>query len=188
MYERRGTLTHISPTDISINRLTDFTDHILTTSVESDACHIAWVLGSVQQISYHYSSSPWLHVEPFLILLTLMFLSIHPSAAYSRLCCRCSSHLCMAVEELGFSRLQTGCHTNPSLRILSVFLFSTEFKADNSLHSFRPLTRKAINRIETDKNCAVYRRKNMIQVDNCQTLKKWICKKNATLLVLWAKS
>ncbi|XP_061213653.1 killer cell lectin-like receptor subfamily F member 1 isoform X1 [Neopsephotus bourkii] len=44
--------------------------------------------------------------------------------------------------------------------------------------------RKAINRIETDKNCAVYRRKNMIQVDNCQTLKKWICKKNATLLVL----
>ncbi|KAM9578320.1 killer cell lectin-like receptor subfamily F member 1 isoform 1-T1 [Guaruba guarouba] len=44
--------------------------------------------------------------------------------------------------------------------------------------------RKAINRIETDKNCAVYRRKNIIQVDNCQTLKKWICKKNATLLVL----
>ncbi|KAM6093152.1 killer cell lectin-like receptor subfamily F member 1 [Theristicus caerulescens] len=44
--------------------------------------------------------------------------------------------------------------------------------------------RKAINRIETDKNCAVYRRKNMIQADNCQTLKKWICKKNATLLVL----
>ncbi|KAM9276274.1 killer cell lectin-like receptor subfamily F member 1 [Cariama cristata] len=42
----------------------------------------------------------------------------------------------------------------------------------------------AINRIETDKNCAVYRRKNMIQADNCQTLKKWICKKNATLLVL----
>ncbi|XP_074967306.1 natural killer cells antigen CD94-like [Phalacrocorax aristotelis] len=41
-----------------------------------------------------------------------------------------------------------------------------------------------MNRIETDKNCAVYRRKNMIQVDNCQTLKKWICKKNATLLVL----
>ncbi|XP_069719281.1 killer cell lectin-like receptor subfamily F member 1 [Phaenicophaeus curvirostris] len=38
--------------------------------------------------------------------------------------------------------------------------------------------------IETDKNCAVYRRKNMIQADNCQTLKKWICKKNATLLVL----
>ncbi|XP_075022839.1 killer cell lectin-like receptor subfamily F member 1 [Calonectris borealis] len=44
--------------------------------------------------------------------------------------------------------------------------------------------RVAINRIETDKNCAVYRRKNMIQADNCQTLKKWICKKNATLLVL----
>ncbi|XP_054668886.1 killer cell lectin-like receptor subfamily F member 1 [Grus americana] len=41
-----------------------------------------------------------------------------------------------------------------------------------------------INRIETDKNCAVYRRKNMIQADNCQTLKKWICKKNATLLTL----
>ncbi|XP_028941350.1 killer cell lectin-like receptor subfamily F member 1 [Antrostomus carolinensis] len=40
------------------------------------------------------------------------------------------------------------------------------------------------NRIETDKNCAVYRRKNMIQADNCQTLKKWICKKNATLLML----
>ncbi|KAM6314377.1 killer cell lectin-like receptor subfamily F member 1 isoform 1-T2 [Podargus strigoides] len=44
--------------------------------------------------------------------------------------------------------------------------------------------RAAINRDETDKNCAVYRRKNMIQADNCQTLKKWICKKNATLLVL----
>nr|XP_009481795.1 PREDICTED: killer cell lectin-like receptor subfamily F member 1 [Pelecanus crispus] len=44
--------------------------------------------------------------------------------------------------------------------------------------------RIATNRIETDKNCAVYRRKNIIQVDNCQTLKKWICKKNATLLVL----
>ncbi|XP_052645330.1 killer cell lectin-like receptor subfamily F member 1 [Harpia harpyja] len=44
--------------------------------------------------------------------------------------------------------------------------------------------RIAINRIEHDKNCAVYRRKNMIQRDNCQTLKKWICKKNATLLVL----
>lgn len=26
----------------------------------------------------------------------------------------------------------------------------------------------------------------MIQADNCQTLKEWICKKNATLLVLWA--
>ncbi|XP_076184908.1 killer cell lectin-like receptor subfamily F member 1 [Aptenodytes patagonicus] len=44
--------------------------------------------------------------------------------------------------------------------------------------------RIAINRIGTGKNCAVYRRKNMIQADNCQTLKKWICKKNATLLVL----
>ncbi|XP_053912010.1 killer cell lectin-like receptor subfamily F member 1 [Cuculus canorus] len=41
-----------------------------------------------------------------------------------------------------------------------------------------------IDGIETRKNCAVYRRKNMIQADNCQTLKKWICKKNATLLVL----
>ncbi|KAM9640843.1 killer cell lectin-like receptor subfamily F member 1 isoform 1-T1 [Morphnus guianensis] len=44
--------------------------------------------------------------------------------------------------------------------------------------------RIAVSRIEHDKNCAVYRRKNMIQRDNCQTLKKWICKKNATLLVL----
>ncbi|XP_059671892.1 killer cell lectin-like receptor subfamily F member 1 [Gavia stellata] len=44
--------------------------------------------------------------------------------------------------------------------------------------------RIAIKRRETDKNCAVYRRKNMIQADNCQTLKKWICKKNATSLVL----
>ncbi|XP_010074501.1 PREDICTED: killer cell lectin-like receptor subfamily F member 1, partial [Pterocles gutturalis] len=34
--------------------------------------------------------------------------------------------------------------------------------------------RIAINRMETDKNCAVYRRKNMIQADNCQTFKKWI--------------
>ncbi|KAM6321260.1 killer cell lectin-like receptor subfamily G member 1 [Aegotheles albertisi] len=39
-------------------------------------------------------------------------------------------------------------------------------------------------RTETDRNCAVYRRKNMIQADNCQTLKKWICKKKATLLAL----
>uniref|UniRef100_A0A8C5JTJ0 C-type lectin domain-containing protein n=1 Tax=Junco hyemalis TaxID=40217 RepID=A0A8C5JTJ0_JUNHY len=37
---------------------------------------------------------------------------------------------------------------------------------------------------EADKNCAVYRRKNLIQADNCQTLKEWICKKDATLLVL----
>ncbi|XP_068810404.1 killer cell lectin-like receptor subfamily F member 1 [Struthio camelus] len=44
--------------------------------------------------------------------------------------------------------------------------------------------RIVLNRIEADKNCAVYRRKNMIQTDNCQTLKKWICKKNATLLAL----
>ncbi|XP_074757328.1 natural killer cells antigen CD94-like [Athene noctua] len=44
--------------------------------------------------------------------------------------------------------------------------------------------RVTINRIESDKNCAVYRRKNIFQADNCQTLKKWICKKNATLLVL----
>ncbi|KAM6095321.1 killer cell lectin-like receptor subfamily F member 1 [Chlamydotis macqueenii] len=43
---------------------------------------------------------------------------------------------------------------------------------------------KAINNMETDKNCAVYRRKNIFQADNCQTLKKWICKKKATLLVL----
>uniref|UniRef100_A0A8C3K0B3 C-type lectin domain-containing protein n=1 Tax=Calidris pygmaea TaxID=425635 RepID=A0A8C3K0B3_9CHAR len=44
--------------------------------------------------------------------------------------------------------------------------------------------RIAEKRTETDKSCAVYRRKHMIQADNCQTLKKWICKKNATLLVL----
>nr|XP_025962081.1 killer cell lectin-like receptor subfamily F member 1 [Dromaius novaehollandiae] len=44
--------------------------------------------------------------------------------------------------------------------------------------------RIVLNRIEADKNCAVYRRKNMIQTDNCQTFKKWICKKNATLLAL----
>uniref|UniRef100_A0A8D2PA35 C-type lectin domain-containing protein n=1 Tax=Zosterops lateralis melanops TaxID=1220523 RepID=A0A8D2PA35_ZOSLA len=42
----------------------------------------------------------------------------------------------------------------------------------------------SLKSIEADKNCAVYRRKNMIQADNCQTLKEWICKKNATLLVL----
>ncbi|XP_035168388.1 killer cell lectin-like receptor subfamily F member 1 [Oxyura jamaicensis] len=45
-------------------------------------------------------------------------------------------------------------------------------------------SRIATNRIGTDENCAVYRKKNMIQTDNCQTLKKWICKKNATLLAL----
>ncbi|XP_059701981.1 killer cell lectin-like receptor subfamily F member 1 isoform X2 [Haemorhous mexicanus] len=44
--------------------------------------------------------------------------------------------------------------------------------------------RTALKSIEADKNCAVYRRKNLIQADNCQTLKEWICKKNATLLVL----
>ncbi|RLW01803.1 hypothetical protein DV515_00007644 [Chloebia gouldiae] len=42
--------------------------------------------------------------------------------------------------------------------------------------------RTALKSIEADKNCAVYRRKNVIQADNCQTLKEWICKKNATLL------
>ncbi|KAM7056311.1 natural killer cells antigen CD94-like isoform 1-T2 [Acridotheres tristis] len=45
-------------------------------------------------------------------------------------------------------------------------------------------SRTALKGIEADKNCAVYRRKNVIQADNCQTLKEWICKKNATLLVL----
>uniref|UniRef100_A0A8D2M2I3 C-type lectin domain-containing protein n=1 Tax=Zonotrichia albicollis TaxID=44394 RepID=A0A8D2M2I3_ZONAL len=44
--------------------------------------------------------------------------------------------------------------------------------------------RTAPKSTEADKNCAVYRRKNLIQTDNCQTLKEWICKKNATLLVL----
>ncbi|XP_039564095.1 killer cell lectin-like receptor subfamily F member 1 isoform X2 [Passer montanus] len=44
--------------------------------------------------------------------------------------------------------------------------------------------RTALKSIEADKNCAVYRRKNVIQADNCQTLKEWICKKNATLLLL----
>ncbi|XP_032914880.1 killer cell lectin-like receptor subfamily F member 1 isoform X2 [Catharus ustulatus] len=44
--------------------------------------------------------------------------------------------------------------------------------------------RTALKSIEAEKNCAVYRRKNVIQADNCQTLKEWICKKNATLLVL----
>uniref|UniRef100_A0A8B9S3Q0 C-type lectin domain-containing protein n=1 Tax=Apteryx owenii TaxID=8824 RepID=A0A8B9S3Q0_APTOW len=68
--------------------------------------------------------------------------------------------------------------------IYQQILSSTEFKADHSLGSFCSLIRIVLNRIEADKNCAVYRRKNMIQTDNCQTLKKWICKKNATLLVL----
>ncbi|KAL2309840.1 hypothetical protein Nmel_006070, partial [Mimus melanotis] len=45
-------------------------------------------------------------------------------------------------------------------------------------------SRTALKGIGADKNCAVYRRKNVIQADNCQTLKEWICKKNATLLVL----
>jgi len=90
----------------------------------------------------------------------------------------------MSVEELCFNGLLDGHHPKPSLRILPIFLSSTEFKADNSLHSFCSLSRIPINRMETDKSCAVYRRKNMIQADNCQTLKKYICKKNATLLVL----
>ncbi|XP_051628498.1 killer cell lectin-like receptor subfamily F member 1 [Manacus candei] len=51
-------------------------------------------------------------------------------------------------------------------------------------HGVKVNSRRALKRIETDKNCAVYRRKNVIQADNCQTLKKWICKKNATLLEL----
>ncbi|XP_059701990.1 killer cell lectin-like receptor subfamily F member 1 isoform X9 [Haemorhous mexicanus] len=51
-------------------------------------------------------------------------------------------------------------------------------------HRVKEKSRTALKSIEADKNCAVYRRKNLIQADNCQTLKEWICKKNATLLVL----
>ncbi|XP_056338409.1 killer cell lectin-like receptor subfamily F member 1 isoform X1 [Oenanthe melanoleuca] len=51
-------------------------------------------------------------------------------------------------------------------------------------HKVKKKSRTALKSIEADKNCAVYRRKNLIQADNCQTLKEWICKKNATLLVL----
>ncbi|XP_041906786.1 killer cell lectin-like receptor subfamily F member 1 isoform X1 [Corvus kubaryi] len=51
-------------------------------------------------------------------------------------------------------------------------------------HRVKENSRTALKGIEADKNCPVYRRKNVIQADNCQTLKKWICKKNATLLVL----
>ncbi|XP_066039872.1 killer cell lectin-like receptor subfamily F member 1 isoform X1 [Chamaea fasciata] len=51
-------------------------------------------------------------------------------------------------------------------------------------HRVKEKSRTAPKSIEADKNCAVYRRKNVIQADNCQTLKEWICKKNATLLVL----
>lgn len=41
-----------------------------TISVECDACHIAWVLGSVQRRGssppfHHYSSASWLHVQVF---------------------------------------------------------------------------------------------------------------------------
>lgn len=75
---------------------------------------------------------------------------------------------------------------SPSLRAPPGFLSSAEFKLSNPLHSFWSLSRTALKSIEADKNCAVYRRKNVIQADNCQTLKEWICKKNATLLVLWA--
>ncbi|XP_064276877.1 killer cell lectin-like receptor subfamily F member 1 isoform X1 [Passer domesticus] len=51
-------------------------------------------------------------------------------------------------------------------------------------HRVKEKSRTALKSIEADKNCAVYRRKNVIQADNCQTLKEWICKKNATLLLL----
>ncbi|XP_063010232.1 killer cell lectin-like receptor subfamily F member 1 isoform X1 [Melospiza melodia melodia] len=51
-------------------------------------------------------------------------------------------------------------------------------------HRVKEKSRTALKSTEGDKNCAVYRRKNLIQTDNCQTLKEWICKKNATLLVL----
>ncbi|XP_030119369.4 natural killer cells antigen CD94-like isoform X1 [Taeniopygia guttata] len=51
-------------------------------------------------------------------------------------------------------------------------------------HRVKENSRTALKSIEADKNCAVYRRKNVIQADNCQTLKEWICKKNATLLLL----
>ncbi|KAM6290385.1 killer cell lectin-like receptor subfamily F member 1 [Porphyrio hochstetteri] len=44
--------------------------------------------------------------------------------------------------------------------------------------------RTDINKIETDRNCPVYRRKYTVQGDNCQTLKKWICKKNAFVFTL----
>uniref|UniRef100_A0A674HSV8 C-type lectin domain-containing protein n=1 Tax=Taeniopygia guttata TaxID=59729 RepID=A0A674HSV8_TAEGU len=72
----------------------------------------------------------------------------------------------------------------PSLRAPPGFVSGAEFKPSNPLHSFWSLSRTALKSIGADKNCAVYRRKNVIQADNCQTLKEWICKKNATLLVL----
>lgn len=59
--------THFSP-EITVDKLSHFTDRELTASVECDACHIAWVLGSVQlkgPSSYHYSSASCLHVEVF---------------------------------------------------------------------------------------------------------------------------
>lgn len=63
-------LIHTSPTEITVNKLFHFTDHVLTASVECDACHIAWVLGSVQPEgpsppSCRYSSASWLHAVVF---------------------------------------------------------------------------------------------------------------------------
>uniref|UniRef100_A0A8C4J7R3 C-type lectin domain-containing protein n=1 Tax=Dromaius novaehollandiae TaxID=8790 RepID=A0A8C4J7R3_DRONO len=92
-------------------------------------------------------------------------------------------------EAVSWDDSQRNCLSFPSLSLLQCsivqqILSSTEFEADHSLGSFCSLIRIVLNRIEADKNCAVYRRKNMIQTDNCQTFKKWICKKNATLLAL----
>ncbi|KAM6439676.1 C-type lectin domain family 7 member A-like [Rhynochetos jubatus] len=126
--ENRGTLIHTSPTEITVNKLSHFTDHVLTASMECDACHIVQVLRSMQ-------------LKP-----AVPAAADHPS--YAR--------LLRNGAPVGY---QTGITQPP--------------------HSGR-----AVTRTETDKNCAVYRRKNIIQEDNCQTSKKWICKKNATLLVL----
>ncbi|XP_063251592.1 killer cell lectin-like receptor subfamily F member 1 [Prinia subflava] len=57
-------------------------------------------------------------------------------------------------------------------------------KTLSSVGDHRVKEKRTALKSKADKNCAVYRRKNVIQRDDCQTLKEWICKKNATLLVL----
>uniref|UniRef100_A0A8C4J9J4 C-type lectin domain-containing protein n=1 Tax=Dromaius novaehollandiae TaxID=8790 RepID=A0A8C4J9J4_DRONO len=104
-----------------------------------------------------------------------------------RNCLARKSQLLVVEDEIEMVSLAAAlklCNNQSPCSIVQQILSSTEFEADHSLGSFCSLIRIVLNRIEADKNCAVYRRKNMIQTDNCQTFKKWICKKNATLLAL----
>lgn len=174
----------ITITELSVRRLyipPPLNVMSITQSWCQDSC--SWRVLLPLTITLHCGSSSWLHAEIFLTFLTVMFMRINPSVA-RRIDCGCPFHLCVIVEELYFNMSLNVLSPIPWPSILPVFLSSTEFKTDKSLYPSCSLIRLATSRIGTDENCAVYRKKNTIQMDNCQTLKKWICKKNATLLTL----